>query len=308
MKVNNKKTVFGLLIAALVMVNVSCGDALKPGWEYMVDNPLDKEITFKIDNKEYTIPADSTMPIKVTQGKHTLTYNGSSANFITKVNSNKSVTIMNPTLSNYMIHAYVYISSKSRSKDVSAIYEENSHEYNSNEGLVKLPVKVVNSLFIDKTNNHWAFFLDQEAKPEVSTSSPGKKIVFPKIFREADYMKEFVSELPQGVVFPKNTKSLSEQAPYIFPTEALLSDCEGGNKYVKEIGDRCAKILASSEDVFQDIAQLAFYALSEAHPNMTKECSTQYNPGRDDKLFKEKLGELSKEMTFLTNSSSFIVK
>ncbi|NDV57295.1 hypothetical protein D0T85_04130 [Bacteroides sp. 519] len=215
---------------------------------------------------------------------------------------------MNPTLSTYMLHANFYISEKARNNNIDHIYEENSYEYNSDEGVVKLPVKILNTLFIDRTHSHWAFGLDEEAKETVGTRSGSQKIVYHKIYRAADYYKEFADELPAGVVFAVNTKKLSEQPPYKFPVESLQSDCDVANAAIKELADKCDGIIANPENIFQDIALLAHYALTETRTKMNEGCSAQFNPGRDDKEFKEVLKKMNDEMTYLTNATTFIVK
>lgn len=303
----SRKTIFQFWIVALLLSTVSCDDVLKSSWEYQIDNPLDTEIVIKIDEKEYTIPAKTTQDVKITEGKHTLTYNGSSVNFVTKANSQKSVTVMNPTLSNYMLHAYFYISEKARTNDVSALYEANSYTYNSDAGIVQLPVKVLNALFIEKNHDNWALGLDQDAKSEIRSSVPGKKKVFCKLYREAEYMEELAEELPEGIVFPVNKLKLSEQPAYVFPTESFLCDCEVANEFVRDLESRWKKMIADPSDIFQDVGRLSYDAVVET-TSMDRECGEQFNPGRDDKAYKEAWKRLSREMKYLTDASSFIVE
>ena len=59
----NFKLVIQFIIAMSIILFTSCIDNLGPGWEYQVDNPLDKEIVIKIDKKEYTIPAQTSQNI-----------------------------------------------------------------------------------------------------------------------------------------------------------------------------------------------------------------------------------------------------
>lgn len=304
------KLSFRLLAALLVLFSTSCLDSLKPGWKYLVDNPLDTDIVIQIDQKEYTIPARTTQPISISQGRHTLTYNGSSVDFVTKVNSNKSVTIMNPTLSNYMLHANFYIQRNARNKDIAAVYDENSYEYQSDSGLVKLPVRVLNLLFIDKTHHHWAFGLEDDVKSELSSSYPGKKKVFHKLYRESDYKKEFPEEVAIGVVFPINSKKLSEQPAYVFPAGSFMCDCDALNAFVEDLESRWNKMIADPSNIFQDVAKLSYDVTAEFGQNSksSQQCSTQFNPGRDDKELKETLSRLSEETRYMSDASTFIVK
>lgn len=302
----NKKTIFKFLLAALVGIMGACSD-MGPGWEYLVDNPLDKDITITIDGKNYNIAAKTTEKIELKQGKHTLTYDGGSASFVTKVNSNKSVTLMNPTLSNYILHANIYIRKGSRSNG-QKLYEENTWDYNSDQGVVRLPIKVLNDLFMDKTHHHWAFGLEQDAKEKVSTTAPSKQVVFHKLYRQEDYLKEFAKELPAGLVLPINSKTLNEQPAHVFPVESLTSDCEEANREIKELEKRWQKMIADPSDIFQDVAALSYDVTATLHGKLNKACGTQYNPGRDETQFKEALDRLHKEMRYLTDASTFIVK
>lgn len=302
----NRNIIIKVLLAAFIGIISACGDT-GPKWDYLVDNPLSQDISINIDGKDYKIPAKTTETIGLSQGKHTLTYNGSSVNFVTKINSNKSVTLMNPTLSNYMMHAYIYIREGSDSSG-QKLYNDNTREYQSEQGAVRLPVRVLNTLFIDKVHNNWAFFLDEDAKETVRTSSPKKATVFRKLYREADYLNDFASELPAGVIFPKNAQTLSEQPAYVFPIDALMSDCDASNQAIKEIDARWQKMIADPSDIFQGTAKLAFDVTSDLHNKLSKACRTQYNPGRDETQFKAALDRLHKETRYLTDSSTFIVK
>lgn len=304
----NTKTFLKILVLYFAVFLTAC-DNLYPTWEYLVDNPLDTDIVIKVDDKEYTIPAKTTQPIGITQGKHTLTYNGSSVNFVTKINSNKSETIMNPTLSNYLLHAYFYVREDMENKNVDKLYEESCVDYQCNEGIVKLPVEVINTLFIEKVHTPWMFGLDEEPTDQINLSHTRKKNVIHKLFREADYRKTFASELPEGVIFPENSKKLSEQAPYRFPTELLMSDCDAANKYMKELENRWKKILDNPDEIFQEVAMMYFEAGQQgaSGSELQKQCGANFNPGRDDKSFKDALDQMHKVLRYLSDGSTFIV-
>jgi len=300
--------IFLSLITVMAIFNVSCGDAFKPKWEYLVDNPLNYDITIKIDEKEYLIPAQTTVPVEITQGRHTLTYNGSSAKFVTKVNSNTSVTIMNPTLSNYMLHSYIFERENARNKNTSRLYDQNSYEYDSDFGVVKLPVQVINSLFVDRTHTYWSFGLDEDATSAVRSTSPSKQVIYKKLFRDADYFREFAGELPPSIVFPVNRWKLSDQPAYVFPVELLMCDCEAANEAIRQLGKKCDDVIANSNDIFQDVAQLANHALTDVFSEMNEKCSAQYNPGRNDSEYKKTFEALGRTMKYMTDASTFIVK
>ncbi|NDV68010.1 hypothetical protein [Dysgonomonas sp. 25] len=304
----NTKVILPLLVATFILVFTSCVENLGPGWGYLVDNPLDKDIVINIDDKDYTIPADSSRTIKLSKGKHTLTYDGSSVNFVTKVSGNKSVTIMNPTLSNYMLHAYIYVKKNYNIKGTDDIYAENSHEYKSDVGAVMLPVKVVNSLFIEKNHHQWSFGLNQEAKTEVGTSYPGRYHVFHKIYREEDYRNAFAEELPPGIVFPANAKKLNELPPYKFPVEEMMSDCEVANNYMKEMAEKWNETIATSTDILQSEARFNQQFHFKIRGEMIEGCSTDYNPNRDETSFNAAMDRLNEELRYISDASSYIVE
>lgn len=303
----NKKTIFQFVAIMIFAFNISCSDSLKTGWDYQVDNPLNTDITFKVDNDEYTIPAKSMQTIKISQGKHTLTYNGSSVNFVTKVNSNKYVTILNPTLSNYMLHAIFYVRKDASNQNMDDLYEKYSHEYQSGDVVVKLPVKVINTLIIEKQHHEWAYGLDEEVKEEIGARQ-GTQKVYTKLYREQDYIHEFAKEWPAGwIKFPVNSKALNEQAPYVFPTASLMCDCDVYNDKVKEYEGKWNKMIADPSNIFQDVAQLSH----DASTNVIAEYSEIYrkcSKGENSAAFEEAKDRLSKEMNYLTDASTFIVK
>lgn len=296
-------------MAALLLVNSSCGDMFKETWEYLADNPLDKEITLQIDGKEYAIPAKTTKSIKLEQGKHTLTYNGASVNFVTKVNSNETVTLLNPTLSNYLLNAQFYVKEGAKNDDVSRLYKESCREYQSEEGTVELPVKVLNSLFIEKSQNEWMFGLDEDAREQIRSGkiNPGSKHVFYKLYREVDYRSEMAEELPKGVVFPSNPNTLANQPVYAFPIKKLTSDCDAANEYFKEMGERVDNIIANPDDIFQEMGRLLHGTLMDLN-SLDSECSTKNNPDRDDSMYKAAIKEMHKEIKYLSYVSTFITK
>lgn len=304
-----------LMVLIILGLNISCSNTyrLQPKWEYQVDNPLSTDITIKVDNSKYKIPAKSTLPIKLSQGKHTLTYNGSSVNFVTKVNSNKNVTIMNPTLSNYMIYSIIYVKKEAKNNSVSEYAPLYNNEYQLDKGgVVELPVKVLNSLFIDRANYHWTYGLDEEMKAKVDPSASPKeralilyRIEPTKLYREEDYIKEFSKEWPAyWPKFPVNSKPLSEQTPYIFPTLSLITDCD---VKVKEYEGKWNKIIANPSDVFHDVEKLS-HDVASAVVDESGDINKKYSIRRYNTDFKTAKDELNKEIKYLTNASSFIVK
>lgn len=300
MKTVQKPNLLRLVTVCVLMVLLaSCSDST---WEYTADNPLDTDISFTIDGKEYTIPAGGSIQIGLTQGRHSLTYNGSTANFVTKVMVNKGESILNPTLSNYIVHNYIYV--KSQNINVEDTYMENSYEYPTNEGIVRWPARVLNTLVFDRGVEDWNFGLEREASENVGVRSAGSSdIVFPKIYREADYLKKYADELPVGLVFSKNDHKLNEQAVYEFPKEALYTDCESWNDWMDRLAERMSRYLSDPSNAFHDINGVQFDILNE-HRNYRREC----NPDNTNEQMNKASEKLFQEAKILGESSTFIVR
>lgn len=226
------KSIIQLSTMLLLMFYTSCDTLPKDMIEYQIDNPLDHEIVVSIDEKEYNIPSGRGMLfLRLKQGRHTLAYDGDTVSFIIKVNpKNRPAVIVNPTLSNYMLHTYHI---DKWSNDTCYISHSHGYEYQSEEGMVRLPVSVENSFFIEvKDYRGWSFG-PNKGKPEVANKevppvdyklyryrSIDKNLLL-RIYREADYLAEFDKDLPEGIVFPVNSKKLSEQPVYKLDDESL---------------------------------------------------------------------------------------
>lgn len=294
------------LVMAVLLLATSCGD-LSEKWEYQLDNPLETEMNITVDGKDYVIPAKTVETIKLAEGKHSLTYNGTTINFLTKVNSNVAVTIINPTLSNYLFYADVYVSEKAKNKNASSTYAGLLNEYDSEEGIVELPVVVRNSLFIEQSLNEWKYGINDKMGEKIMVDEHTQKKVVRKVYREADFREEFAEDLPTNIVFSSNKMTLNQVSPYALPVEALKCDCEAANQYMEELGERLNAILDAPENLTQQINLLAHGVLMD-QGSLNQECAAQYNPGVDDTSYKEAIQKLTREMTYLTKLSTFIVK
>ena len=213
------------LISLLFSFN-SC--TTKSSAEHWIDNPTDKEIVINIDGTDITIPAQSGINYNFEFGKHTLTYNGSSVNFMAK--PPMMACIINPTQSNYIFYKNMYVNEADERATESymawlkkQISSETTIILNDSLQTMPLPFQIVNDLFIEEINYNWDYYLEETIPANVvlrdalvtkrnrsladdPNYQAGKfQTVKSKIFRETeflDYLKE--SGVEDNIQFPKN--------------------------------------------------------------------------------------------------------
>lgn len=206
---------FLLLVCSLTLVGCFESNSI----EHWIDNPTVNEIKIAIDGKELVIPAKSGVNYKFESGKHSMSYNNDTVNF--NIDPEKSFAIINPTLSNYVIYKIEYkkdsllgaisdtIKSGSGKKDdinyvTQAIIDGELQE-------IEAPFMPVNSLFINKDEYKWDYFLDEPIPDSIKARKLKSKSVKTKIFREDDFSKHMHDiGTEEKISFPANTKKLSD--------------------------------------------------------------------------------------------------
>lgn len=195
-----KKSFIKLLTILLVGATLFSCSQLSKG-KYWIDNPTNEEIRVSIDETEYTIPANSGLDVEIEFGKHTLSHNGQSLTVFVKNSADKKV-IINPTLSNYVNYAQLYVVDGTDDATFEKFYESfikingDSLNFKVEDDTLRMfaPIKVCNDLFIENTVNSWDYGLD-ESLPENSTifSDTGQHFQTSKkkIFREKDFWNFF---------------------------------------------------------------------------------------------------------------------
>lgn len=191
------KTALATLIVSATLF--SCSQASKG--TYWIDNPTNQEIKVSIDETEYIIPANSGLDVEIEYGKHTLKYNDQSINVFVKSSADKKV-IINPTQSNYINFAQLYVVDGTDEETFNKFYEGfikvngDSLDFKVGEDTLRMfaPMKVYNNLFIENTVNSWDYALD-EAFPSNATifTDTGEhyQTSKKKIFREKDFWNFF---------------------------------------------------------------------------------------------------------------------
>ncbi len=235
--------------------------------ERVIDNPTSNEIVIAIDGKELAIPANSKTTYTFEYGKHNLTYNNESLDFIVKPSKYSGDGFINPTQSNYMLHTFIYATNNTSDEAFDKIYKETINKIsiilNGEEGELELPVIVVNDVFIEGELNRWDYSIDQEI-PEEITENINENQAFQtrktKIYREKEYINLLQNdyfnslegeESKVEISFPNKTIKLAEITKYAFPKINLEEiKCDEGKKYLTKTLENWQKFFTLTDNDF----------------------------------------------------------
>ncbi|MFQ1008460.1 hypothetical protein B6D12_05030 [Gilliamella apicola] len=137
-----------------------------------IDNSAINEIKLTIDGNELTIPAQSGIEYKFDYGKHTLTYNNDSLNFIVKPAKFGTTSFINPTQSNYFITTVVYSTSNVSQEEYDKISQKDlknlSVMVDGEQAEIELPTVEINDVFINKMDTNWDYSFDEPFPKKLS--------------------------------------------------------------------------------------------------------------------------------------------
>lgn len=180
-------TKFGIIaVVALIAAGGAYFYAMDKLKNIVIDNPTSAEIVVKIDETEYKIPANGSVNAKISYGKHSATLNGENVGEFEHAKQNISSLILNF----FDLKASVINPTKTQYVIVTEVYSTRSGGANT------ISDPVVRDLYIPAT---WNYGLDEVFPAQVTTSSrrgsSSKDIYKKKIFRVADYTKEYQIEV-----------------------------------------------------------------------------------------------------------------
>ena len=165
-----------------------------------IDNPAINEIKLTIDGNELTIPAQSGIEYKFDYGKHTLTYNNDSLNFIVKPAKFGTTSFINSTQSNYfinIINTVVYSTSNVSQEEYDKISQKElknlSVMVDGEQAEIELPTVEINDVFIDRMDTNWDYSFDEPFPKNLSQklNLPKDSYYFEdkrKLYREMDFL------------------------------------------------------------------------------------------------------------------------
>ena len=259
----------------------------------LIDNPTDKEIKVSIDGNELVIPAKSSVKHTFEYGKHLLTYNGQSINFLAKPATSSNTGFINPTQSNYYMLRTYYTKSQTdydkRIKDDLNIFQVT---INGKPEEVELPIKIINDIFIEKNYakyvNAWDYGINDKLPDEIRSKKTKKK---DKLFREAEFIEYLAQsdEELKTLQFPNQPKKYADLTQYVVPNINLADiKCDEGREFVKQHltdwnnlftlkGEDLTKLYSkiTSKDTFREKRSIMERCTAENDPNHTYMSATR---------------------------------
>lgn len=249
---------YQLCLFLVTLSLISCENKLKTTQNFWVDNPLEKEITVTIDDKDYNIPASSGVMVTLESGVHNLKYDGQQIKFLSK-KCNQGV-LLNPTLSNYVLGYNAFFDKDDLVKgneQLEQIAKGYLFDYEFEPGVVgKAPFKLANGLFIEQYEYFWNFDV-ANSFPSVLTvdrnSTSLGVVIQSKLFREREYLEFAKDMLPNEFTFPKNNQKLSELPAFTLVTQEMYPECSESKYIGDEVNARFDSLKISSGDEFNKI-------------------------------------------------------
>lgn len=225
-----KHCFYFIISLAVLLTSCDYNNTVRPKTFWM-DNPTSSSITVVIDETNYELPANSGVNVELNFGKHSMTYNGETINFVVKPNDQNCV--INPTLSNYIFFNEIYVVEGKEDK-AAAEYEKTKDAYLyplvlENNDTISVPFKVIqNTLFIEQYQYYWHFGVTEpytDVRLDMGGTSSAT-INRSKLFRESDFIDYVGKEkLPEGFVIKPSTMKLGELPVYELVPSAVIAGC-----------------------------------------------------------------------------------
>jgi hypothetical protein len=140
-----------LLALVLLCLSACKGVGTTTTHRFQIDNPTDAPLQVYIDDKRYDIPADSAVPVELAQGEHRLRSERLGEVRFVALGAEQG-TLINPTLSHYVLVREIYTTDASQLKHFGMIPKRIVVDGKTYEGNFDR----VEGLFIDRT---WTFDL-----------------------------------------------------------------------------------------------------------------------------------------------------
>lgn len=311
---NTKNLNFVLITSLCLLLLSSCSGNLfnNTSDSFWIDNPLDKEITIKIDDKELKIPAKSGIKEKISFGTHELTYNESTIKFIAKP-THYSV-VMNPTLSNYIAYPeiYYYSESETAQKRGEILLNSYARDYEFTDGITeKVPMRVFNSLFIENVDGKWDYDIETPFPEDITTNvaqnvslSADMKV---KLFREKDFIDHIGSD--PGLRQPEYNKLSDLPTQYVVEEQYLNFDCPEAQPAGETLKMHIAELYsATSSDEFLKAYRFFNKNDSESLRNRNNLFPPTLNQTCPDGNYFENEREISESLSRFGDINAWIIK
>lgn len=309
-----------IALALVAVMGMSCTNSNQhPTTKAMsIDNPLATEIVVKLDDVSYTIPAQTSQQIELSVGKHQLTYNGETVNFISKYCDQGA--IINPTLSPYVFFHKLYVDPDNleRAAEQWAKFEKESlHDYTLEDGtVIQVPLRVTNDLFIEQYEYYWHYGIDTPF-PNASAISEDYSylsvVVFSKMFRLPDfeaYLVENEALLPDGMYIKGNGPTrLSDLKPFQLVDSSITYPCDKTNEMIHAVEQKfdSLSIVSNSEipGVIYRLSRMR-YEDSTLNYDNAKQCDEANTPR--EQQFMTVVLKTAKALDSMGAMNAFVIK
>lgn len=300
-------------LAFCTMLFGACSNNKQSPKLFWLDNPTDAAIMVTIDDQMHEIPATLGMAVELAAGKHRLTYNHESVWFVVKPNDQD--VVLNPTLSNYVFHHEMYQVAEKRHNESEREKIEKTYLYDLqiDSSVVKVPFKMVNSLFIEKYEYYWHFGVTQPYPEQTSINynGPLSSIVRSKLFREKDFFNYIgKDQLPAGFAFPSNTQKLSELEPFVLIDETMICDCKPANVLLDQMRAKFDSMsIVTDPVVFLQLKEaVTIYLPNGAFADIAKECRPSYNKNIGANNYDSIYLAMRDRVTLLSIKNAYVVR
>ncbi len=180
-----KKVILTGVIVVLSVFLSACSP--KNNSSFFISNPTDNAITVKLDGKNYNLPPNSFVKVKLDVGNHSYEYNGSKIDFLVTVENEGGV--INPTETAHILFHMVYETKNSKT---------NFSPGNNNvsiEGVVyEGSVNIVKSKIIDNKMERVKYELDRPFPKQIKVYSGTDGNIHTKIFMPKDFINFYEKE------------------------------------------------------------------------------------------------------------------
>lgn len=186
-----KKILLMLPILSVVLLS-SCEIPFISWPKVLIDNPTDKELIIKLDNKEYKIPALENITLSIKSWEHNLSLLSKSnkqeniKNFIVQENISNKIHLLNPVETDYIIWKTYYSLNKEPIPDnLLSKIKINWIKY-------EWFFEKINWIFIENT---WDYDLKTQEPDDIEVEWK-ESIIKSKIWRTKDFKAEYFSRYP----------------------------------------------------------------------------------------------------------------
>jgi hypothetical protein len=212
-----KKTI-AVLIATVLLMLSGCSNQTNT---YAIDNPTDTPLNVRIDQTSFDIAPHSAQELKLSAGRHTLessatgklnfmVYRWDNKNIFERFFEDKKPTLINPTLSPYILVSEVYAVSDESSKSFKPLSQTIVLDGVKFQG----PFQRKDDLFIE---NQWTYGVHEDFPKTISMHRQSSKgNIVNKVFSKNQFVTYFELEQEQPGYYDKNKSPTPE--PKRLPT------------------------------------------------------------------------------------------